>query len=131
MGPAKMVDTEDRVWNRARAEAAKLNKEAPQELVNTINGFTETTTKLTNSSKTPNAVRTVTKSHGGIGRGAMYKLHDFFYSVSKPWKSRDCSAPILRAESLSKTKFEGTRLQAEHKLPICEAVPPNEAPEWK
>ena len=61
----------------------------------------------------------------------MYKLHDFFYSVSKPWKVSDCSTPVFRAEALSKEKLEGTILKAEHKLPICEAVPPHAAPEWE
>ncbi|MDA8583107.1 AAA family ATPase [bacterium] len=107
---AHTVDTEGKLRNRARVEAAMLNKEAPQGLVNTINGFIETTTRLTNSSTTPNAVRTVTESHDGIGRVAMYHLHDFFYSVSRPWKVSANSAPIFRAESLSETKLEGTRL---------------------
>ena len=47
------------------------------------------------------------------------------------WKPRGGSGPIFRAEPLDEDNVEGTRPKVNSELPICEAAPPNEAPEWK
>ncbi|MDA8583240.1 hypothetical protein N9L68_03380 [bacterium] len=47
------------------------------------------------------------------------------------WKPRGGSGPIFRAEPLDEEKVDDTRPKGNYELPICEAVPPNEAPEWK
>ena len=116
--PGSEIDTSicGAVWARKYVSfglrAAKWNKEAPQRVMDVMNGYERKRTRMTQS-------KTITRTEkgDGLGMASLYKLEDYWCDLGGRWRGK--SEAVFRAEHLEGDNLEKTRLKGGHRLPIC------------